>query len=142
MFQRLTLVGNLGRDPELRYLPNGTPTVSLSVATNNTYTNQQGEQVKETTWFRVSVFGKQAEACSQYLTKGRPVLVEGRLRPDSKTGAPRLWTANDGTVRASFDVTATTVRFLGGGPGREEGAVTGGEAHIPADEIPEEEIPF
>ena len=75
MYQKVTIVGNLGRDPELRYLPNGTPTVNLSVATNNSYTNQKGEQVKETTWWRVSVFGKQAEVCSQYLTKGRQVLV-------------------------------------------------------------------
>jgi single-strand DNA-binding protein len=142
MFQRITLVGNLGRDPELRYLPNGTPTVTLSVATNNTYTNQQGEQIKETTWFRVSVFGKQAESCSQYLTKGRPVLVEGRLRPDPTSGGPKLFTRKDGTVSSSFDVTATTVRFLGGGPSREEGAAVAGDASSAIGEIPEEEIPF
>jgi single-strand DNA-binding protein len=138
MYQRVTIVGNLGKDPELRYLPNGTPTTSLSVATNNTYTNQKGEQVKETTWFRVSVFGKQAESCSQYLTKGRSVLVEGRLRPDPTTGGPRLWTGNDGTVRASFDLTATTVRFIGGG--QREGAASGGDVNMP--EMAEEDIPF
>lgn len=140
MYQRITIAGNLGKDPELRYLPNGTPTTSLSVATNNSYTNQKGEQVKETTWFRVSVFGKQAESCSQYLTKGRQVLVEGRLRPDPTTGGPRLWTGNDGTVRASFDITATTVRFLGSGPGRgEAGAGAGGDM---GPEISEDDIPF
>ena len=138
MYQRITIVGNLGRDPELRYLPNGTPTTSLSVATNNTYTNQQGEQVKETTWFRVSVFGKQAESCSQYLTKGRSVLVEGRLRPDPATGGPRMWTGNDGTMRASYDVTATTVKFLGGGP--REGAPAAAEGAAP--EMGEDDIPF
>jgi single-strand DNA-binding protein len=147
MYQRITLVGNLGRDPELRYLPNGTPTTSLSVATNNTYTNQQGEQVKETTWFRVSVFGKQAEACSQYLTKGRQVLVEGRLRPDAATGGPRLWSGNDGTMRASYDVTATTVRFIGSAAGAAGAGGQGGHAAQGAgagegSEMSEEDIPF
>ena len=140
MYQRVTIVGNLGRDPELRYLPNGTPTVTLSVATNNTYTNQKGEQVKETTWWRVSVFGKQAESCSQYLTKGRQVLVEGRLRPDPNTGGPRIYTKQDGTSGASFDLTAMTVRFIGG----QQGAAAAG-AGAPADmphEISEEDIPF
>ena len=138
MYQKVTIVGNLGRDPELRYLPNGTPTVNLSVATNNTYTNQKGEQVKETTWWRVSVFGKQAEACSQYLTKGRQVLVEGRLRPDPNTGGPRIYTRQDGTNGASFDLTAMTVRFIGG-QGTREGGVPAPEI---GNEVPEEDIPF
>jgi len=145
MYQRITLVGNLGRDPELRYLQNGTPVTNLSVATNNTYNNQQGEQVKETTWFRVSVFGKQAEACSQYLTKGKSVLVEGRLKPDPTTGGPRLWTGNDGTSRASYDVTATTVRFIGGpGGAGGQGAPGGGHASAGGDgpDMSEEDIPF
>ena len=145
MYQRITLVGNLGRDPELRYLQNGTPVTNLSVATNNTYNNQQGEQVKETTWFRVSVFGKQAESCSQYLTKGKSVLVEGRLKPDPTTGGPKMWTGNDGTSRASYDVTATTVRFLGGAGGAGgQGAAGGGHASGGGDgpDMSEEDIPF
>ncbi len=145
MYQRITLVGNLGRDPELRYLQNGTPVTNLSVATNNTYNNQQGEQVKETTWFRVSVFGKQAESCSQYLTKGKSVLVEGRLQPDPTTGGPKMWTGNDGTSRASYDVTATTVRFLGGAGGAGgQGAPGGGHGSGGGDgaDISEEDIPF
>ena len=145
MYQRITLVGNLGRDPELRYLQNGTPVTNLSVATNNTYNNQQGEQVKETTWFRVSVFGKQAESCSQYLTKGKSVLVEGRLKPDPTTGGPKMWTGNDGTSRASYDVTATTVRFLGGAGGAGgQGAPGGGHGSGGGDgaDISEEDIPF
>ncbi len=137
MYQKVTIVGNLGRDPELRYLPNGTPTVTLSVATNNTYTNQKGEQVKETTWWRVSVFGKQAEACSQYLTKGRQVLVEGRLRPDPTSGGPRIYTRQDGTSGASFDLTAQSVRFIGGQ--REGGAPA---PDMGGHEMPEEDIPF
>lgn len=139
MYQTLIVAGNLGRDPELRYLANGTPVCNLSVATNHTYTNQQGEQVKETIWFRVSVFGKQAEACSQYLTKGRQVIVEGRLKADAKTGGPRIWTRQDGTPSASFDVTATTVRFIGGAGQREGGA---GAADAGAGEVSEEDIPF
>ncbi len=140
MYQKVTIVGNLGRDPELRYLPNGTPTVTLSVATNNTYTNQKGEQVKETTWWRVSVFGKQAEACSQYLTKGRQVLVEGRMRPDPTTGGPRVYTKQDGTSGASFDLTAQNVRFIGGrGPGEGGGAAA---PDMGGQDMPEEDIPF
>jgi single-strand DNA-binding protein len=140
MYQRITIAGNLGRDPELKYLPNGTPTSSLSVATNNTYTNQAGEQVKETTWFRVSVFGKQAETVSRYLTKGQKVLVEGRLRSDPVTGGPRIWTAQDGTARASFDIVANTVRFLsskadGSAPG-------GGGGDMGSPDMSEEDIPF
>lgn len=141
MYQKVTIVGNLGRDPELRYLPNGTPTVNLSVATNNSYTNQKGEQVKETTWWRVSVFGKQAEVCSQYLTKGRQVLVEGRLRPDPTTGGPRIYTRQDGTSGASFDLTAQSVRFVGGrGPG--EGGGAAGAPDMGGQDMPEEDIPF
>jgi single-strand DNA-binding protein len=112
MYQHLTIVGNLGRDVELRYLPNGNPVSSMSVATSNNYTNGKGEQVKETTWFRVSIFGKQAENCNQYLSKGSKVLVEGRLRADPATGGPRLYTGNDGVTRSSFEMTANVVKFL------------------------------
>src|SRR5512143_1200975 len=112
MYQQIVLVGNLGRDPEMRYTPTGTPVTSLNVATNRKYTGSDGQVVKETTWFRVSVFGKQAEACAQYLKKGSSVLVEGRLTPDAQTGGPRLWTRQDGTTGANFEIAANTVRFL------------------------------
>jgi single-strand DNA-binding protein len=118
MYQKIVLVGNLGRDPEMRYTPGGTAVTNLSVATNRVYTNSSGEQIKETAWFRVSVWGKQAEACQEYLRKGRQVLVEGRLSPD-ENGNPRVWTRQDGTPAASYEVNAVTVRFLGG---RAEGA--------------------
>ncbi len=108
--------GNLGRDPEMRYTPGGQPVVSMSVASNRTYTNQGGEKVKETTWYRVSVWGKQAETCNQYLHKGSKVLVTGRLTPD-KNGGPRIWTKQDGSPAASFEVNASNVEFLGGGNG-------------------------
>jgi single-strand DNA-binding protein len=139
MYQRITIAGNLGKDPELKYLQDGTPVTSLSVATNNNYTNQKGDQVKETTWFRVSVFGKQAESVSRYLTKGRQVLVEGRLRPDPTTGGPRIWTGQDGTARASFEITATTVRFIGSG--QRDGAAPGG-GDMGSPDMSEEDIPF
>jgi single-strand DNA-binding protein len=128
-FQTIIIVGNLGRDPEMRYLPSGQGVTSFSVATSNTYNNNQGEKVEETIWFRVSVFGKMAEICNQYLKKGRRVLVEGRLQAD-KTGGPRIWTRQDGTPAASFEITAQTVKFLSskgeGGGGNEEGEYGGG----------------
>jgi single-strand DNA-binding protein len=135
MYQKIIIVGNLGRDPEMRYTPQGTPVTNLSVATNRRWTNADGTPGEETIWFRVSVWGKQAEACNQYLSKGRQVLVEGRLRPDPNTGGPRIWTRQDGTPGASFEITALNVRFLGG---RAEGVAMG-----PEEEVTEEgEIPF
>ena len=112
MYQKLVIVGNLGTDPEMRYTPSGQAVTNFSVATNRRYTSSDGNQVDETTWFRVSVWGKQAESTNQYLKKGNKVLVEGRLNPDRETGGPRLWTRQDGTSAASFEMTAETVRFL------------------------------
>lgn len=111
MYQSLTFVGRLGRKPEMRYTPSGQAVTSFSVATDHKYTSASGEQVKETTWFRVSVWGKQAEACNQYLDKGSMVLVEGRLTPDKETGAPRIWESNSKPA-TSYEVNASTVRFL------------------------------
>lgn len=110
-FHTIIIVGNLGRDPEMRYTPSGQPVTSFSVASSRSYTNTNGEKVDETVWFRVTAWGKQAETCSQYLHKGSKVLVEGRLTPD-KNGGPRVFTRQDGTTGASFEVTASTVRFL------------------------------
>lgn len=112
MFQKIILVGNLGRDPEMRYTPSGQAVCNLNIATNRTW-SRDGEQQKETTWFRVTVWGRQAETVHQYLRKGRTVLIEGRMNPD-ENGNPRVWTGNDGQPRASFEVTAQNVRFLGG----------------------------
>lgn len=113
MFHRIILVGNLGRDPEMRYTPSGQAVTNLSIATNRKYTDSSGEQREETVWFRVSVWGRQAEACNQYLKKGRQVLVEGRMVAD-ENGNPRIWNRQDGSPAASFEVNAQTVRFLGG----------------------------
>jgi single-strand DNA-binding protein len=145
MYQTLILVGNLGKDPEMRYTPSGKPVTSFSVATSHQYTNNNGETVKETVWFRVTTWGKQAEVCNQYLKKGNKVLVEGRLTADGATGGPRVWTGQDGTPRASFEVTANTVRFLSS---RGEGGDSSGGGSASTDMggsfigAPEEDIPF
>lgn len=112
MFHTIIIVGNLGRDPEMRYTPSGQAVTSMNVASNRTYKNADGTNVKETIWFRVSVWGKQAETVSQYLHKGSKVLIEGRLVPDQSTGGPRVFTRQDGTTGSSFEVNAQTVRFI------------------------------
>ncbi|NLF01651.1 MAG: single-stranded DNA-binding protein [Anaerolineales bacterium] len=139
MYQKLIIVGNLGRDPEMRYTPDGTPVTSFSVATNRKWSNPDGSQGEETTWFRVTAWRRLAETCNQYLSKGRQVLIEGELKPDPQTGGPRVWTSNDGTPRASFEVTARNVKFIGG-----RGEAPGAEAPGGYDEPPvmEDEIPF
>jgi single-strand DNA-binding protein len=106
MYQQITIVGYLGNDPDMRFTPNGQAVTSFSVAASRKYTNNSGQKFDETTWFRVSVWGAQAESCNQYLSKGRPVLVVGRLRPDPQTGNPRTFTRQDGSMGASFEVTA------------------------------------
>lgn len=146
MYQRLVLVGNLGRDPEMRYTPNGTAVTTFPVATSRRWTDASGQLKEETAWFRVSVFGKQAETCNQYLAKGRKVLVEGELVVDEKTGGPRVYTRKDGTAGASFEVRGNTVRFLtpkGEAEGPGHGGV-GSVSPIPADAGPvgEEDLPF
>lgn len=141
MFHTLIIVGNVGRDPEMRYTPSGQAVTSFSVASNRRYTSSNGEQVNETIWFRVSAWGKQAEICNQFLKKGSRVLIEGRLTPDKTSGGPRIWQKQDGTSAASFEVTAQTVRFLttrgeseaGGGGATDSGdmAVAPAEDDIP-----------
>ena len=108
MYQKLIIIGNLGSNPEQRFTPSGDPVTSFSVATS-----RKANGKDETTWFRVSVWGKQAESCNQYLHKGSKVLVEGRLRPDSN-GNPTVFQRKDGTWGASYEVTADAVKFLSG----------------------------
>ena len=120
---KVILIGNLGRDPELRYTQSGSPVASLSVATTRKWRNKQtNELVEETEWHRVSVFGQSAEHCNNYLSKGRQVYVEGRLRT-------RSYDDKDGIKRYSTEVIADTVQFLGGrggGGGFEDGGGGGG----------------
>lgn len=132
MYQSITIVGNVGKEPEMRYTPSGQALTSFSVATNRQYTTSGGETVKETVWFRVTTWGKLAEVCNQYVKKSMTVLVEGGLTPDKATGGPRVYEKKDGTWAASFEVNAQTVRFLSHKENNEQ-------AHQPA---VEEEIPF
>ena len=138
MFQKVILVGNLGRDPEMRYTPGGQAVTNFSVATNRRYTDSSGETRDETVWFRISAWGKQAETCNQYLKKGSRVLVEGRLNGD-ENGNPRMWTGQDGSPRASFEITSQNVRFLSG---RDEGSLGGDEGGSAAAPPPDDDIPF
>jgi single-strand DNA-binding protein len=96
----------------MRYTPKGKPYTSFSVASNDQYTNENGETVKTTTWFRCISWGKAAEVHNLYLHKGSKVLIEGRLNPDPTTGGPRLWTGQDGGERASFEVKVKELYFL------------------------------
>jgi single-strand DNA-binding protein len=138
MYHTIIIVGNLGRDPEMRYTPSGQAVTNFNVATNRQYTASDGNLVKETIWFRVSAWGKQAETCNQFLRKGSKVLVEGRLTPDPATGGPRLWTRQDGSSAASFEVSASQVRFLSS-RGEDESAYAAGESEGVAEG---EDIPF
>jgi single-strand DNA-binding protein len=140
MWHTIIIVGNLGRDPEMRYTPSGAAVTSFSVASTRQYNSNAGQPVKETCWFRISVWGKQAETCNQYLKKGSKVLVEGRITPDPATGSPKIYTKKDGTNGANYDVTATFVKFMST---RAEGEAPGAaaeEAGAPA--ATEDEIPF
>ncbi|MBL8089329.1 MAG: single-stranded DNA-binding protein [Anaerolineales bacterium] len=141
-YHKIFITGNLGRDPEMRFTPSGQAVTSFSVAVNETYTNNNGEKVKKTIWFRVTAWGKQAEICNQYLKKGSMVLVEGRMNADPATGGPKIWTKQDGTAGSSFEVTAQTVRFLSSRGENEGGPVAGSGGMEMAELPPEDDIPF
>jgi single-strand DNA-binding protein len=145
MYQKVIVVGYLGRDPEMRYMADGTAVTNFNLATSRRWTDRNsGQTVDETTWFRVSVWGRRAEAANQYLQKGSRVLVEGRLQPDPQTGGPRLYTRQDGSVGSSFELRAFNFEFMSargedtGGFSSAGGDTAGGAA--PAQE--EDEIPF
>jgi single-strand DNA-binding protein len=118
---RVVLVGNLTRDPELRHTPGGTTVCSLGIAVNGRRRDESGNWVDKPNFFRISVFGNQAENCAQYLSKGRPVAIDGRLDW-------RQWEAQDGTKREAVEIIADSVQFLGG-RGDGEG---GGNQFVPA----------
>ena len=102
---KIMLIGNVGSDPEMRYSPNGKAVTSFRMATNYRYAGSDGERREETEWFRVSVWGRQAESCNQFLSKGKRIYVEGRLRS-------RSWEGQDGQMRTSLEVSANRVIFL------------------------------
>ncbi|NOZ50793.1 MAG: single-stranded DNA-binding protein [Chloroflexi bacterium] len=132
MFQKTIIVGNLGKDPEMRYTPSGVAVTSFSVAVNRRWSDQQGQPQEKTTWFRVTAWRKLAELCNQYLSKGRMVLVEGEIDASA-------WQGQDGQPRASLELTARTVRFLGGSAG---GGELGSSALHEGPPVEEGDIPF
>ncbi|OGX03946.1 MAG: hypothetical protein A3G87_00235 [Omnitrophica bacterium RIFCSPLOWO2_12_FULL_50_11] len=103
---RVLLIGNLTRDPELRYLPSGQPVTNFTIAVNRTYMAATGEKKEDTAFLRVVVWARRAEVCHEYLRKGSPVFVEGRLQS-------RSWDGPDGTRRSTVEVVAQNVQFLG-----------------------------
>ncbi|NTV53106.1 MAG: single-stranded DNA-binding protein [Candidatus Firestonebacteria bacterium] len=135
-FNRALLMGNLTRDPELRYLPNGSAVVNMSMAMNRTYKSQTGEMKEEVTYVRVVVWGKQAEASAEYLSKGSPVFVEGRLQS-------RQWETEDGQKRSVLEVVADRVQFLGRKRGGDEAPAAAEEpASTSGPASSEDDIPF
>jgi single-strand DNA-binding protein len=137
-FNKITVVGNLGRDPELRYTPQGAAVCSFSMATNEKRRDKSGELQDITTWFKITLWRNQAENAAKYLTKGSPVYIEGRLRIEE-------WTDRDGNNRYTLDVQATDMQFIGsrsdsigggggdftGGSHDDEPAFTGGGSSAP-----------
>lgn len=112
---KVILVGNLGRDPEIRYLPSGEPVANITLATSSKYKSKTGEMVEETEWHRVTFFGKLAEIVSQYLKKGRSVYVEGRIKT-------RKYTDKDGIEKYATDIIANEMQMLGNREGMGEPA--------------------
>lgn len=137
MYQKITIIGRLGSDPKMKYMPDGTPVTSFSVAANEKWNDDAGNKHEKTVWFRVSVWGAQAEPCHQYLSRGRQVYVEGKLAADDN-GGPRLWQSNTGETRASFEVRASQVKFLSSGQGNAAGA----PADADDDDDDADDVPF
>jgi len=109
---KVFLIGNLTRDPELRYVPSGSAVTNFTIATNRTYTLQSGEKKEEVCYVRIVVWGRLAETCGEYLSKGSPVFIEGRLQS-------RNWETPQGEKRSTLEVIAQNVQFLGRGKGVE-----------------------
>ena len=139
-FNKIILVGNLGRDPELRYTAQGTPVCSFSMATNERRKDKTGEMQDHTTWFRITLWNRLAETASQYLQKGRQVYIEGRLRVEE-------YIDRDGKPRHSLEVFATDMQFIGtrGDDSTQERAASATASAGPADSQPDlsdDDIPF
>jgi single-strand DNA-binding protein len=124
---KITVIANVGSDVEMRFTPSGKPVSNFSVATNRSYKGQDGEYKKETQWFDVIVWGKQAESCNQFLTKGQRVYVEGRL-------GTRTWDGQDGTKHFKVEIHANQVVFLDKKAGGQ--AKSGGISEDDAEELP------
>src|SRR6186713_1375217 len=122
---RVVLVGNLTRDPELRHTPSGTPVCSLRLAVNTRRKDESGQWTDKPNYFDITVWGQQGENCAQYLSKGRPVAIDGRLEW-------REWEAQDGTKRQAVEIIADTVQFLGSRDSAGELGGSGGNQFVPA----------
>jgi single-strand DNA-binding protein len=131
---KVILVGNLGRDPELRYTQTGSAVANFTVATNERWRDKDGNNQERTEWHRIVVWGRTAENCAQYLQKGRSVYVEGRLQT-------REWEDKDGNKRSTTEINALNVQFLGGrsGPG---GGGDNSDYSGPGEAPPGDDIPF
>jgi single-strand DNA-binding protein len=134
------LIGNLGRDPELRYTQNGQAVVNFTLATSESWNDKSsGEKVERTEWHRIVVWGKVGELCAQYLTKGRSVYVEGRIQT-------REWEDKEGQKRRTTEINAQSVKFLGtgtrGAGSGEAGDGAGPEPQVPSQSAPPDDVPF
>jgi single-strand DNA-binding protein len=129
---RVTLIGNLGRDAELRYTQNQQPVATFTLATSERWTDKQGQKQERTEWHRIVAWGRLAEFCSEYLRKGRQVFVEGRLQT-------RQWDDKEGNKRSTVEIVARSILLLGS---RSEGDRGPEEGPIEEMESPEEDIPF
>jgi len=134
---KVMLIGNVGKDPEMRYTANGSAVTSFSLACNRTFQTPDGERREETDWFEIVTWNKLAELCSQFLQKGRQAYVEGRLHT-------RSWEGQDGQKRYRTEVVAQTVLFLGGAPGGnaarmesyDDSPAAAGAGHVDPDDLP------
>lgn len=133
MFQSVTLVGNLGRDPDYRYTPSGVAVCNFNVATSRSWTGKDGQRQERTLWIRVTAWQNLADLCNKYLSKGKKVLVVGELEE------PQTWTDQGGNVRANLCVRADKVRFLSPRQEEEDSAPAATNSAQPAQQ---EEIPF
>ena len=143
MLNKVILIGNLGKDPEVRSLPSGQPVATWTMATSRRWRDKNGQKQEQTEWHQIVCFGKQAEIAGQYLQKGKQVFIEGSL-------ATREWNDRDGNKRQTTEVRALRVIMLGRGEGRAEGAGAGpgrsapSETEIDLGPAPqgEDDIPF
>ena len=137
LFRSVILIGNLGADPEMRYLPSGEAVANLRIATTDTWKDRDGNKQEATEWHRVSFFGKTAEVCSQYLKKGSAVYVEGSIRT-------RKWQDQSGQDRYSTEVRGDRMQMLGGHAGNksEDHAQHATDGNAVGSDMPEDDIPF
>ncbi len=126
-YNKVILIGNLTRDPEMRYLPSQTPVVEIGLAVNRRWKGQDGQQREETCFIDCVSFGKQAEVLNQYMAKGRPIMIEGRLQLDT-------WEAKDGSKRVKHKVVIEQFQFLGGGQSGGQGSGQGGPRKQPTEQ--------